>query len=321
MTYDNLVTVQNVTKTFSGMEHSAVSNISFTLAKGQILALLGPNGAGKTTTIKMLLGLILPSNGTVEVLGHNMAVASEMRRGIHHIGAVLEGARNAYWRLSALENLRYFGGLRGLSGNQADKRAHELLSMLWLLEQKDQQVRKFSRGMQQKCAIANALMHDPDILVLDEPTLGLDVQAAKVVEKTIVELSQQGKGILLTTHVMSLAERLSDDVLVINKGVEVTYDHTATLLHQFGDRSIAELLLKNNLPLALQKQLKTRFPALVFKTDQNQPKIEWAEPEQHQVILLFTILDQANCEVLSINRRKLNLEEIFLELTQIPTSN
>lgn len=153
-----LIIANSLTKTYGAQ--TVVADISFSLSTGEILALLGPNGAGKTTTIKMVLGLILPTDGYSEIMGCDMRQEKEMRVGAHHVGAVLEGARNAYWRLSALENLRYFGGLRGLSRAQIDERAYDLLTMLDLNTQRDVEVRKFSRGMQQKVAIANALMHD-----------------------------------------------------------------------------------------------------------------------------------------------------------------
>jgi ABC-2 type transport system ATP-binding protein len=231
---DPLILANGLTKTYG--EQTVVDDISFTLQASEILALLGPNGAGKTTTIKMILGLILPSGGCAEVAGYDMAIEKEMRVGVQHVGAVLEGARNAYWRLSVLENLRYFGGLHGLTRKHIDARAQELLSLLGLEQQRDVEVRKFSRGMQQKAAIANALIHDPEILILDEPTLGLDVEASRLLEETVANLAAAGKAILLTTHVMDLAQRLAGRIFVINQGKEVAHDTTAALIKRFDTR-------------------------------------------------------------------------------------
>ena len=311
MNNDPLVVVDNITKNFGGK--TAVSEVSFTLDSGEILALLGPNGAGKTTTIKMVLGLIMPTSGTAAVMGHDMSADDEMRAGVRYLGAVLEGARNAYWRLSVLENLRYFGGLRGMVLKEVDEKAVELLSILNLLECQDQEVRKLSRGMQQKVAIANALMHDPEILVLDEPTLGLDVEAARLLEETIVRLVKHGKAILLTTHVMSLAERLADRIFVINDGQQVAYDDTQVLLRRFDTRTTVEIKTQQPLPSHVWEQVSHRFPSII-KRD---AILEWVEPEQHQIVSLYQILDQVGgITVLSITHREPKLEEVFLSLTR-----
>lgn len=308
---ESLVVVDNITKNFGSK--TAVSKVSFTLDSGEILALLGPNGAGKTTTIKMVLGLITPTSGTAAVKGHDMSVANEMRAGVHCLGAVLEGARNAYWRLSILENLRYFGGLRGMVRKEVDEKAVELLSILNLLENQDQEVRKLSRGMQQKVAIANALMHDPEILVLDEPTLGLDVEAARLLEETIVKLVQRGKAILLTTHVMSLAEKLADRIFVISDGQQVAYDNTQVLLRQFDTRTTVEIKTQQPLPSHVWEQVSHRFPSIIKQG----AILEWVEPEQHQIVSLYQMLDQfGGITVLSITHREPKLEEVFLSLTR-----
>lgn len=311
MNKEPLVVVDNITKAFDGK--TAVSEVSFTLDSGEILALLGPNGAGKTTTIKMILGLITPTSGRATVKNYDMSSAHEMRYGVRHLGAVLEGARNAYWRLSALENLRYFGGLRGMIRDDVDKRAAELLSLLNLLEHQNQEVRKLSRGMQQKVAIANALMHDPEILVLDEPTLGLDVEAAKLLEETITRLVERGKAILLTTHVMGLAERLADRIFVINEGKQVAYNHTQVLLQQFDARTTVEIKTQQPLPPNIWEQVSCRFPSIVKRGN----ILEWVEPEQHQIVDLYQMLDQSGgITVLSITHREPKLEEVFLSLTR-----
>ncbi|MCA9964229.1 MAG: ABC transporter ATP-binding protein [Anaerolineales bacterium] len=294
-------------------ETAVVSDLSFQLAAGEVLAILGPNGAGKTTTIKMLLGLVTPTAGQATVLGQNMSIPTQMRQGVQQIGAVLEGARNAYWRLSVRENLRYFGGLRGMRRHQVEARADELLVLLDLTEQQKKEVRLLSRGMQQKVAIANALMHDPAILVLDEPTLGLDVQTAAVLEATIKQLAQAGKGILLTTHVMPLAERLADRILVLHKGRQVATNETKKLLQQFDRRSLVEVKLETAVSPTMQKQITTHFPALQFAADN---RLEWVAPQQQEVVALYRFLDELGCSVTSVARQEPDLETVFLSLTR-----
>ena len=184
---------------------------------GQVVGLLGPNGAGKTTTIKMMCGLVTPTSGRVRLNGYD--VAKERPTAVRQVGAVLEGARNVYWSLSAWQNLLYFGRLKGLAGKQIMPRAESLLRSLGLWEWRHQAVGGFSRGMQQKVAIAAAMITDPPILLLDEPTIGLDVQTARTVKDWIVWLAhEQRKTILLTTHQLALAQVLSDRVAIIHQG-------------------------------------------------------------------------------------------------------
>jgi ABC-2 type transport system ATP-binding protein len=184
--------------------------------------------------------------------------------------------------------------------------------MLDLSAHKDREVRLLSRGMQQKVAIANALIHDPEILVLDEPTLGLDVEAAKTLEETIVRLAKKGRAILLTTHVMSLAQRLAHHIFVIHEGQQVAYENTKTLLNQFDTRNIVEVKLKEPLTLETWQQVSQGFPSLV----NHGQMLEWVEPEQAQIVALHQMLHQQAATVLSINRREPALEEVFLSLTR-----
>jgi ABC-2 type transport system ATP-binding protein len=194
--------------------------------------LLGPNGAGKTTTIKMAAGLVTPTAGRVTILGEDL----RRRRGaaVRHLGAVLEGGRNVYWALSAWQNLLYFGRLRGLRRREIEPRAEWLLRELDLWDRRHQPVGGFSRGMQQKVAIAAALVADPALLLLDEPTIGLDVSAARTVKDWIRRLAaEQGKAVVLTTHQLAVAQELSHRVTVIRAGQIVADRPVGELLAQF----------------------------------------------------------------------------------------
>jgi ABC-2 type transport system ATP-binding protein len=208
----------------------AVRQVSLTLASGEVLAFLGPNGAGKTTTIKIVAGLIHPDGGWVRIAGRNPHRESAALRGV---GAVLEGNRNLYWRLTAQENLEYFGVLRGLSRRQARQRSRELLERFELTEKRRTTVQMLSRGMQQKLAIAAALLHAPPLLLLDEPTLGLDLEATQTVKRLIQEIARSGCAILLTTHQLDIAEELSDKVAIIQGGTIIARASTRELIRQF----------------------------------------------------------------------------------------
>jgi ABC-2 type transport system ATP-binding protein len=197
-------------------EVEAVRGVSFEIRPGELFGLLGPNGAGKTTTIKMLITLLLPTGGSAEVLGHDVvAEAREVRR---HIGYVFGGDRGLYERLSALDNLRYFAELYGVPPREQRQRIGALVEMVGLTGREKERVEGFSRGMRQRLHIARGLLHDPEVLFLDEPTIGIDPVGARELRGTIATLREQGKTILLTTHYMFEADELCDRIAVIRGG-------------------------------------------------------------------------------------------------------
>jgi len=197
----------------------AVKGVSFQVERGELFGLLGPNGAGKTTTIKMLITLLLPSSGRASVLGHDVvAEAHAVRRSI---GYVFGGDRGLYERLSALDNLRYFSELYGVPPREQRARIGELIELVGLTGREKERVEGFSRGMRQRLHIARGLLHDPAVLFLDEPTIGIDPVGARELRTTIATLRDQGKTILLTTHYMFEADELCDRIAVIRSGTIV----------------------------------------------------------------------------------------------------
>ncbi|MGH9117663.1 MAG: ABC transporter ATP-binding protein [Acidimicrobiales bacterium] len=223
-----------LTKVFGSGETvlRAVDEVDVVVRAGEVVGLLGPNGAGKTTTIKMICGLVTPTSGSVAIGGVDLG----RRRGaaVRQLGAVLEGGRNVYWALSAWQNLVYFGRLRGLRTREFAPRAEWLLRELGLWERRHQAVGGFSRGMQQKVAIAAALVSDPALLLLDEPTIGLDVAASRTVKDWVRRLAaEEHKAVVLTTHQLAVAQELSHRVAVINQGRIVADRPVGELLEQF----------------------------------------------------------------------------------------
>lgn len=310
-----LIDVANVSKRFSKAETLAVDDLSFSLEAGQILALLGGNGAGKTTTIKMLLGLITPTSGRIGVCGFDILQNRQRSQAMKRMGTVLEGARNAYWQLSARDNLMYFGSLRGLNRKQLTPRIDELIKFLDLTDAADKQVRFYSRGMQQKLAIALALVHDPDVLLLDEPTLGLDVQAARLLEQRVAQLAEQGKGIILTTHTMPLAQSLASTILVIDKGKRVAYGAKDDLLSRFNTQTVVEVKVDGAISAEFQHHLTQTFPQLTISPNGSATHLSWADAPQHQIVSLYALLDQNGLAVKGVQQRQADLEEVFLSLT------
>ncbi len=228
----NALEAYNLKKTYrqSNQVIEAVKSVSLNIPPGEVLAFLGPNGAGKTTSIKMMAGLIQPDAGWVRIAGsdpHRNPAA------LQKLGAVLEGNRNVYWRLTPEENLEYFGVLKGLSHREVRKSGMALLERFGLLHKRRTPVQNLSRGMQQKLAIAVALVHQPQLLLLDEPTLGLDVEATEDVKVLIREIAASGCAILLTTHQLALAEELADRIAIIQKGEILAESPTTELIRQF----------------------------------------------------------------------------------------
>ncbi|GAA3229115.1 ABC transporter ATP-binding protein [Nonomuraea helvata] len=195
----------------------AVRGVSFTIERGELFGLLGPNGAGKTTTIKMLNTLLLPTDGTARVLGFDVTEHPvEVRR---RIGYVFGGDKGLYDRLSALDNLRYFAELYGVEAARQLPRIHELLELVGLSGRERERVEGYSRGMRQRLHIARGLLHEPEVLFLDEPSIGVDPVAARALRETVEGLNAQGVTILLTTHYMAEADELCDRIAVIADGV------------------------------------------------------------------------------------------------------
>jgi ABC-2 type transport system ATP-binding protein len=229
------IEISALTKTYAGSPVRAVDEMSLSVPAGVIFGFLGPNGAGKTTTIKILAGLLSATSGHVRVNGHD--VARRRSAAMEQIGAVLEGSRNVYWNLSAWQNLLYFGRLKGMRKAAVQARAEQLLTGLDLWERRNDKVGDYSRGMQQKVAIAAALIADPPVVLLDEPTIGLDVEATRTVKEWVRALSaERGKTVLLTTHQMDVVEELCDRVAVIRRGQVVTDQPTRELLAGFRRR-------------------------------------------------------------------------------------
>ena len=220
-------------------EVMAVEDISFDIKSGELFGLLGPNGAGKTTTVKMLATLLIPTKGTATIMGHDVVKdAQEVRK---RIGFIFGGERGLYWRLSGIDNLRYFASLYGVEPDVSKKRIPYLLEMVGLKDRGNERVEGYSRGMKQRLHVARTLLHDPEILFLDEPTIGLDPVGAREFRQVIRDLQSEKKTILLTTHYMFEADSLCQRVAVIDKGIIVAMDSPSELKKHVADLSVIEI--------------------------------------------------------------------------------
>jgi len=290
----------------------AVRGISFAVEQGELFGLLGPNGAGKTTTIKMLITLLLPTGGTARVLGHD--VEREPREVRKRIGYVFGGDRGLYERLSALDNLRYFAELYGVSGRAQKARIAEVLELVGLTGREKERVEGYSRGMRQRLHIARGILHDPEVVFLDEPTLGVDPVGARELRATISELVRGGKTVLLTTHYMFEADTLCDRIAVIAKGLIVGEGTPAQLKRGVADGRVTEVEV-----FGIDEQAVDRVRALegvtavaVEEQDQKQLLVVQTSGERELTQVLLAELEGAS--VGRVSSREPTLEDAYVAL-------
>jgi ABC-2 type transport system ATP-binding protein len=285
---------------------TAVDEVSLTVPTGQVFGLLGPNGAGKTTIIKMSCGLITPTAGTIRLGGYD--VARQRALAVRQIGAVLEGSRNVYWPLSAWENLMYFGQLKGLRAAEIRPRAERLLSELGLWERRHETVGSFSRGMQQKVAVSAALITDPPIILLDEPTIGLDVESARTFKDWIVHLARdEGKTIVLTTHQLEVAHELSDRIAVIKDGEIIADLPTADLLARYAENRFVIRITGSLDGAALPAGARV-------EPDGDQTRVLLPDTDGRAVFAVLDRLAVTGAGLVSVAQARPSLEEVFIRL-------
>lgn len=252
----------------SRKEVHAVDGISFDVLPGELFGLLGPNGAGKTTTVKMLTTLLLPSSGSASVLGYDIVKDPDPVRG--RIGFIFGGERGLYWRLSGFDNLRYFASLYHVDPEISRNRIPYLLELVGLKDRAQEKVEGYSRGMKQRLHIARTLLHEPEVLFLDEPTIGLDPVGARELRQVIRNLQQEKKTILLTTHYMFEADALCDRIAVINHGKIIALDTPLALKELVSDLSIIELEVFGVPEKQLQQVQELAFVDMVTVEDRDQ---------------------------------------------------
>jgi ABC-2 type transport system ATP-binding protein len=221
-------------------QHVAVKQVDLLVGQGEIVGFLGPNGAGKTTTIKMLTGLLQPTAGTAAILGHDIqrdALAAKARFGY------VPDTPNLYGKLKGWEFLRFMARLYRVPTAQAEHRAGELLRLFDLTDAASDLIEGYSHGMSQKMALAGALVHDPQVLFLDEPTVGLDPKSARLIKDLLGQLRSRGVAVLFSTHILEIAERMCDRVVIIDKGEIVAAGTVAELRSRGGQGSLEDIFL------------------------------------------------------------------------------
>ncbi|MBB6631732.1 ABC transporter ATP-binding protein [Clostridium algidicarnis] len=235
-----MVEVIGLSKQFKSVK--AVDDISFKVSQGEIVGLLGENGAGKTTTLRMLATMLKPTSGTVRINNYDVVNDAHMVRG--EIGILFGGEVGLYDRLTARENIKYFAQLNGVSNQKAEEQINKLVKAFNMQEYIDRRVGKFSRGMKQKVAIARSIVHDPKIMLFDEPTAGLDISASKIIHDFILHCKEENKAIVFSSHMMNEVEKLCDRVVIINKGKIVEDGKIDKLKEKYNDQDMESIFTK-----------------------------------------------------------------------------
>lgn len=291
----------------------AVEDISLSIQRGELFGLLGPNGAGKTTTVRMLTTLLLPTHGSASILGLDVVRQTAQVR--KHIGFAFSGSRGVYNRLTANQNLRYFAELYAMDPQVTRKRIPELLELVGLSGRGDDKVETYSSGMTQRLHLARALLHDPEVLFLDEPTVGIDPVGARELRQTIKTLIALGKTILLTTHYMAEAEELCHRIAIIDHGRLVALDSPEALKRRISGDSVIEACIQSGQVQCILEQLRPLDGRTVVeqKNDTERDTLSIRTPEPGRVLeLLSPYLNPQYIQDLEV--RSQTLEDVYVTI-------
>jgi ABC-2 type transport system ATP-binding protein len=304
----NAIEVKNLKKSFG--ELKAVDGVEFAAEQGEILSLLGPNGAGKSTTISMLSGLLAPTEGDATIMGHSIRTAPEAAKA--SLGVVPQDIA-LYPDLSARENLVFWGKMYGLRGATLKTRVDEVLDIIGLADRQKDYVGKFSGGMKRRVNIGAALLHKPQVVIMDEPTVGIDPQSRRHILDNVVELNCQGMTVLYTTHYMEEAAELSRHIAIMDKGKIIAYGTHAELIKLVGGQTRIDLTLnaEGEKVFAAWKVVEG-----VEKIDALDGKVTALVDDSNRVLpRLFDAAAKLGARITSVDIQEPNLETVFLHLT------
>jgi ABC-2 type transport system ATP-binding protein len=308
MANGNAIQVNKIDKRFSDVH--AVKEISFNVEQGEIFSLLGPNGAGKTTTISMLSCLLEPDHGDAEIMGYSV---TNQQRGVKSSIGVVPQEVALYEDLSARENLEFWGKMYGLRGNPLRKRVDEVLELIGLTDRQKGRIEKFSGGMKRRVNIGVALLHKPDVIIMDEPTVGIDPQSRRHILDGVLEFNRQGVTVLYTTHYMEEAQELSNHIAIMDHGELIAIGTHNELVEIVGEQDRIDIQLSEDSPDLLERwrgieginQVSTEDGSVCILSDDS------------NLVLpnLFEMATSEGVRITSVEIQEPNLETVFLHLT------
>jgi ABC-2 type transport system ATP-binding protein len=307
----NIIKVQELQKSFGKVD--AVKGVSFSVEKGESFSLLGPNGAGKSTTINMMTGLFPPTSGSIQITG--VDVIKNPKQAQKSIGVVPQEIA-LYDTLSARENLKFWGRMYGLSGKALDKAVDEVLEVIGLTDRAKDKISTFSGGMKRRVNIGAAILHKPEVLIMDEPTVGIDPQSRNHILNTVKRLNQNGMTIIYTSHYMEEVEYLCERIGIIDNGELIACGTLRELRESIGDRS--KIIVSIDIERIEEKEVKSLLKTLVSEKDiqikDGQLIVFHKEP--HMILSdLIQLMTNSRTRVSSVEIVEPNLESVFLHLT------
>lgn len=287
----------------------AVHDLGFVVGDGEIFGILGPNGAGKTTSVRMLSGLVAPSEGTAVINGHRLGEASQH---IRAITGILTEAPGLHDKLTARQNLGYYGRLYGLRGAELRRAVDRYLEVVGMAGTGDRRVGGFSKGMRQKIAIARALLHEPEVIYLDEPTSGLDPSAAKTIRDFVATLRDAGRSIVVCTHNLDEAERLCDRIGIMS-GTLLQVDTPAALRRRNGSASIRIELVGARSPSSFLDLLGALPYVEAARASNGALMVEVRDPRSDNPDLVRALVE-AGARIIGVREEAVSLEQVYLDL-------
>lgn len=304
----NAIEVNHLQKNYGDLQ--AVQDVSFHAVQGEVLGLLGPNGAGKSTTISMLSGLLAPSDGDASIMGHSVTREAEAAKS--RLGVVPQDIA-LYPDLSARENLVFWGKMYGLRGASLKTRVDEVLEVIGLADRQKDYVGKFSGGMKRRVNIGVALLHKPDVIIMDEPTVGIDPQSRRSILDNVKELNRKGMTVLYTTHYMEEAAELSHHIVIMDKGKVIAYGTHEELIRLVGEQTRIDVTLNTEAESILSDWRKTEGVSQIDATD---GKVTALVDDSNRVLpRLFDAAARVGVRITSVDIQEPNLEMVFLHLT------
>jgi ABC-2 type transport system ATP-binding protein len=294
----------------------AVNGASLAVRRGELFGLLGPNGAGKTTLVRCAATLLIPDGGEIRVLGRDVFRESRWCR--QRIGLLTSGERTLYWKLSARANLEFFAALYGLAGAEREKRIDYLIELLGLKDVERERVERYSSGMKQKLSLARAMVHDPELLLLDEPTIGLDPQFARFIRRFIKEElnEKHGKTILLTTHYMDEADELCDRIAFINQGRIVNVKTPAQYKRDIPHKDILEVRCQGQ-PETDGIRALAGVENVAAERGEGVTTVKVVAPDGEAVLAEIIELLRQGSRILGVDVKQPTLEDVFLHETGV----